>query len=127
MRLGTVDHVWFWVTDMDRAVAFYRDGLGLSVSSRHGDEWAELDAGSIRIGLHGARDGHPTPHGGTAVFRVDDLDLAKAALQERGVAFEEHLGEVPGIARYASFADPDGNSMQLIEYVTDDAFPGGVI
>jgi predicted enzyme related to lactoylglutathione lyase len=127
MRLEAVDHVWFWVTDMDRAVAFYRDGLGLSVGSRHGDEWAELEAGSIRIGLHGARAGHATPHGGTAVFRVADLDLAKAALEERGVVFEEHLGEVPGIARYASFDDPDGNSMQLIEYVTDDAFPGGIV
>ena len=42
---------------------------------------------------------------------------ASKALERRGVAFEEHLGEVPGIARYASFADPDGNSMQLIEYV----------
>jgi predicted enzyme related to lactoylglutathione lyase len=51
------------------------------------------------------------------VFRVDDLDLAKTALEQRGVAFHEHLGEVPGIARYASFDDPDGNSMQLIEYV----------
>ena len=124
MKLDGVDHVWFWVSDMDRAVGFYRDGLGLDVNSRHGDEWAELDAGSIRIGLHGARGGN-TQHGGTAVFRVDDLDLAKTALEQRGVVFEEHLGEVPGIARYASFADPDGNSMQLIEYVTDDAFPGG--
>ena len=53
------------------------------------------------------------PHGGTAVFLADDLDVAKAALEERGVAFESHLGEVPGYARYASFADPDGNSMQL--------------
>jgi catechol 2,3-dioxygenase-like lactoylglutathione lyase family enzyme len=121
MRLDAIDHVWFWVTDMDRAVAFYRDGLGLSVGSRHGDEWAELEAGPIRIGLHGARDGHATPHGGTAVFRVADLDLAKAALEERGVVFEEHLGEVPGIARYASFDDPDGNSMQLIEYVPPGA------
>jgi catechol 2,3-dioxygenase-like lactoylglutathione lyase family enzyme len=126
MKLDGVDHVWFWVSDMDRAVGFYRDGLGLGVNSRHGDEWAELDAGSIRIGLHGARGGN-TQHGGTAVFRVDDLDLAKTALEQRGVVFEEHLGEVPGIARYASFADPDGNSMQLIEYVTDDAFPGGII
>ena len=126
MKLDGVDHVWFWVSDMDRAVVFYRDGLGLDVNSRHGDEWAELDAGSIRIGLHGARAGH-TQHGGTAVFRVDDLDLAKTALEQRGVVFEEHLGEVPGIARYASFADPDGNSMQLIEYVTDDAFPGGIV
>jgi predicted enzyme related to lactoylglutathione lyase len=43
--------------------------------------------------------------------------VVKASLQERGVVFEDHLGEVPGYARYASFADPDGNSMQLIEYV----------
>ena len=51
------------------------------------------------------------------MFVVDDLDLAKAALEERGVAFEDHLGEVPGYARYASFTDPDGNSMQIIEYL----------
>lgn len=120
MKLDGVDHVWFWVTDMDTAVGFYRDGLGLTVNSRHGDEWAELDAGSIRIGLHGTRGEAGPPHGGTAVFRVGDLDLAKAALEERGVAFEEYLGEVPGIARYASFADPDGNSMQLIEYVVPE-------
>ena len=119
MSLG-VDHVWFWVTDMDRAVTFYRDALGLGVVSRHGEEWAELDAGAIRIGLHGSGEERSAPRGGTVVFAVDDLDLAKAALQERGVSFEDHLGEVPGIARYASFSDPDGNSMQLIEYVSAD-------
>ena len=116
MRIGAVDHVWFWVRDMDRAVAFYGDTLGLGMRMRHGDDWAEFDAGAIRIGLHGAASGETTPHGGTAVFLVDDLDLAKASLEERGVEFEEHLGEVPGYARYASFEDPDGNSMQLIEY-----------
>jgi predicted enzyme related to lactoylglutathione lyase len=83
---------------------------------RHGDDWAEFDAGAIRIGLHGAGSGEATLHGGTAVFLVDDLDLAKASLEQRGVEFEEHLGEVPGYARYASFEDPDGNSMQIIEY-----------
>ncbi len=116
MKLEALDHVWFWVTDMDRSVRFYEDQLGLGLRVRHGDEWAELEAGAIHIGLHGSRGGN-APHGGTAVFRVDDLDLAKTALEQRGVAFEEHLGEVPGIARYASFDDPDGNSMQLIEYV----------
>jgi CreA protein len=116
MTIGAVDHVWFWVTDMDRSVTFYRDALGLEVRMRHDDRWAELDAGSIRIGLHGAVDGRPTPPGGTAVFLVEDLDAATAALRERGVVFEDHLGEVPGYARYASFVDPDGNAMQLIEY-----------
>ena len=117
MKLDTLDHVWFWVRDMDRAVAFYGEGLGLPLRMRHADDWAEFDAGGARLGLHGAgvHDGDP-PHGGTAVFSVDDLDLAKAALEARGVAFEEHLGEVPGYARYASFVDPDGNSIQIIEY-----------
>jgi predicted enzyme related to lactoylglutathione lyase len=117
MTLSGVDHVWFWVTDMDRAVAFYTDALGLPVKQRHGDRWTELDGGTIRIGLHGRIEGHPADHGGTAVFLVQDLDASKAALEERGVAFDEHMGEVSGYARYASFADPDGNSMQLIEYV----------
>jgi catechol 2,3-dioxygenase-like lactoylglutathione lyase family enzyme len=122
------DHVWFFVSDLDRAIEFYRDRLGLALSMRHGDEWAELDAGTIRIGLHGIPSGRPqvggtdgaVPHGGTAVFAVEDLELARAGLEQRGVRFEEHLGEVPGYARYASFADPDGNSLQLIEYLTTE-------
>jgi predicted enzyme related to lactoylglutathione lyase len=89
---------------------------------RHGDDWAEFDSGGARIGLHGATDHEGgVPHGGTAVFVVDDLDLAKAALEERGVTFEAHLGEVSGYARYASFDDPDGNSMQIIEYLPREA------
>ena len=116
--VATLDHVWFWVRDMDRAVAFYGEALGLAMRMRHGDDWAEFDTGRARIGLHGAGEHEgEIPHGGTAVFVVDDLDLMKASLTERGVVFDAHLGEVPGYARYASFDDPDGNSMQIIEYL----------
>jgi predicted enzyme related to lactoylglutathione lyase len=126
MRLDTIDHVWFWVRDMDRPVAFYGEALGLPMRMRHGDDWAEFDSGGTRIGLHGAGDATASaPHGGTAVFVVDDLDLAKTALEERGVTFEDHLGEVPGYARYASFEDPDGNSMQIIEYRSGPPDPDG--
>jgi catechol 2,3-dioxygenase-like lactoylglutathione lyase family enzyme len=116
-ELEAVDHVWFWVSDMDASVDFYTRKLGLELRMRQGDDWTELDGGHVRIGLHGSgtRDGSPT-RGGTVVFEVEDLDLAKAALEQRGVDFDEHLGEVPGYARYASFEDPDGNAMQLIEY-----------
>jgi catechol 2,3-dioxygenase len=116
-HLRRVDHVWFWVADMDRAVDFYTGPLGLPLRMRHGDDWAELDGGGIRIGLHGGPSAEASPlPGGTVVFEVDDLDLAKAGFEERGLAFDEHLGEVPGYARYASFTDPDGNTVQIIEY-----------
>ncbi len=115
--LRRIDHVWFWVADMDRALDFYTGPLGLELRMRHGDDWAEVDGGGIRIGLHGGPGTGASPlPGGTVVFEVDDLDLAKASLEQKGLAFDEHLGEVPGYARYASFSDPDRNAMQLIEY-----------
>lgn len=112
---GRIEQVWFWVADMDRAIAFYTEALGLTVGRRHGDEWAEMDAGPIRIALHGSNAGEHPP-GGTVVFEVDDLDATRFAMQMRGAVFDEHVGEVEGQARFASFTDPDGNRLQLIEY-----------
>jgi predicted enzyme related to lactoylglutathione lyase len=71
--------------------------------------------------IHGAVDGRPVaPGGATAVFSVLDLDDARAKLAERGVAFG-HEGDVQGYARFASFQDPDGNTVQLIEYARPQA------
>jgi len=115
-----LDHVYYWVTDMDRSVRFYRDVLGLALVRRDGDEWAEFDAGGARLALHAARHSGQGggPGGATAVFRVDDLDAAKAALGVQGVEFG-HEAEVKGFARFASFTDPDGNTLQIIEYDAD--------
>lgn len=114
--LGPIDRVWFWVADMDRAIAFYQDVLGLSVVHRHGDEWAELDGKSVRLALHGSANDHELPQGGSVVFEVDDIDEVKFALELKGILFETQMGEVEGRARFASFVDPDGNRLQIIEY-----------
>ena len=82
-----LDLVFYWVADMTRAVAFYRDVLGLTLIRQDGDNWAELEAGGRRLALHGTGEGQPVPAGGaTAVFAVADLDRAKAALSKRGVS-----------------------------------------
>ena len=48
---------------------------------------------------------------------VPDLDEAKWTMKQRGVVFDGHESEVPGFARFATFHDPDGNAVQLIEYL----------
>ena len=111
-----VDHVYYWTRDMDRAVAFYSDVVGLVLVRREGGEWAEFEAGPIRFALHGTEDGSPAS--GTIVLRVDDLEAARWSLEERGVAFGAYVGEVPGYARFATFRDPDGNPVQIIEYAS---------
>jgi catechol 2,3-dioxygenase-like lactoylglutathione lyase family enzyme len=116
----SLDHVYYWVADMDRAVAFYRDVLGLSLVRREGGSWAVFDAGGRMFALHGAVEGRPvSPGGAAAVFDVDDLDRAKALLTGRGVSFD-HQGDVASYARFASFHDPDGNALQIIEYARSD-------
>jgi predicted enzyme related to lactoylglutathione lyase len=113
--IGDVDHIYYWTQDMERAVAFYRNVLGLRISRRAGDEWAEFEAGPVRLALHRTEEA-PIPASGTIVFRVDDLDASRWALQQRGVVFDGHESEVPGVGRFATFHDPDGNPAQLIEY-----------
>ena len=125
MTLGPLDHVYYWTTDMDRAVAFYRDALGLELLARHGSNWAEFRAGTVILALHGAVEGRPADPGGAAAgFRVDDLEGTRMALEGRGVAFE-HQGEVEGYGRFAIFRDPDGNAVELIERAEADE-PAGL-
>lgn len=114
--LKRVDNAHYWTKDMDQAVSFYRDLLGLSLRLRAGEDWAEFDVGGTTVAVHGTREGHAPPQAGaTVVFEVDDLDLAVRLLRERGVVFEGDVHEVPGSGRFASFRDPDGNLLQVFQ------------
>lgn len=112
--LRSLDHVYYWVGDMNRAVDFYRDTLGMSLVRRE-ERWVEFDVGGRRFALHATDGREVAPGGAVAVFEVDDLDAAGALLRQRGVPVE-HVGDVKGYARFASLRDPDGNAVQLIEY-----------
>src|SRR2546423_11093504 len=98
-----------YVSDMQRAVEFYRDTVGLDVVFRAGDHWAELDAGGgLRLGLHPASARSPVPGtpGGITVGLAVDEPIAQvvAALEQRGVTVHGPVIDEPGLA-LAFFAD----------------------
>ena len=102
--------IWLPVTDMDRAVAFYRDQLGLDVVDHDGD-WSEVTAGDQRIGLNAGES--PAGDGGAVIaFAVDDIEATVSDLKEKGVEFAGELSEHPW-GRIAPFKDPDGNDLQV--------------
>ena len=67
-----VGHVHLKVSDLDRAIAFYRDVLGFELQAQIGDEAAFLSAGGYHhhIGLNTwqSRGGSPPPPGSTGLF-----------------------------------------------------------
>ena len=105
-----ISAVWLPVSDMPRAVAFYRDDLGLDVLE-HDADWSEVTAGEQRIGLN-ARESPAGDGGAVIAFAVDDLEATVSELKAKGVEFAGELSEHPW-GRLAPFKDPDGNDLQV--------------
>lgn len=113
MALKSIDTVWLPVTNMERAVAFYRDSLGLEVLEHDGD-WSEVTAGDQKIGLNGSGSESPSGDGGAVLaFGVTgDIESEVRALKDKGVEFTGELSDHPW-GKIAPFQDPDGNDLQL--------------
>ena len=115
----TGGNVTLYVGDMERAVRFYVEKLAFKVTSRQGNEWAEVDAGNgLILGLHPASPNTPTPgiSGSMQVGLHVNIPIgdAIAVLENRGITFAGGVIGSKGVS-LAFFADPDGNPLYLFE------------
>ncbi|NOG52772.1 MAG: glyoxalase [Planctomycetes bacterium] len=112
-----------YVSDMDRAVAFYTETLGLKLQFRAGNEWASVDAGEgFAIGLHpeSARGPKPGTSGAISVGLnvTQPIEEVVSTLEQRGVSFRGPVvGDAEGGIKLAFFGDPDGNDLYLCEQI----------
>jgi predicted enzyme related to lactoylglutathione lyase len=108
-----------FVSNMDRAVRFYTETLGLKLTNRFGDHWATVDAGSgLTIGLHPASPKYPAPgtKGGMMLgMQIDEaIEQVTAQLSEKGVAIKGSIVREES-GNFAHLEDPDGNEIYLWE------------
>jgi lactoylglutathione lyase len=112
---GKLGLVMIVVRDMERSVAFYRDVLGLKLLMQQ-DNWTQLDAGNILIGLHPeGEEVHVQPTTGMSIgIYVDNIDKAVAEIRRRYGKVAVGPRQEP-FGRWALVFDPDGYSVQIIE------------
>jgi len=109
--VGGTAVVWLPVSELEPALGFYRDRLQLEALQVE-DEWVELDANGLRIGLI-AREKPGGSGGAVVAFQVDGaIEDAVEKLRSEGVQFAGEVSEHPW-GRVAAFKDPDGNDLQL--------------
>ena len=127
MKVRGMDFVAYDVSDLQRAVAFYRDMLGLEQKLTH--EWAgwvEFRVPPLTLALcapkskehwnapyAGASRSEPGTKGeGTVALAVEDVKTAVEELKDKGVPFLVEHGETR-FCHFAVLLDPDGNRVWL--------------
>jgi len=102
------------VSDLEKAEAFYRETLGLTVGLR--DEkrrWLFLRAGDGgMVVLQEDKSDWPKQH---FAFTISEESIAKASqqLSERGITFEGPVTHEWMPAKSIYFSDPDGHDLEL--------------
>jgi predicted enzyme related to lactoylglutathione lyase len=105
--------VWVPVEDLDRALGFYGDTLGLEVQNHDGD-WGEVTANGLTIGLN-QRESEGAGAGGGPVIAFEPSDGIESAVEDlkgKGVEIAAEISDHPW-GRVATFKDSEGNDLQL--------------
>jgi catechol 2,3-dioxygenase-like lactoylglutathione lyase family enzyme len=103
------------VTDLNRSIEFYRDRLGLKLTSTN-EDFAFFDAGGITIALRGGRPkADPAVLASTEIaFGVEHVKPAYQALSKAGVTFRVQPRIVTGTTWATDFRDPDGHVLSIV-------------
>ncbi|MSU55048.1 MAG: VOC family protein [Candidatus Taylorbacteria bacterium] len=115
MKILGVDFVFYNVTNIKKAVHFYRDVLGLKVIGEIGKQWAEFDTGNIAlsIGVYGATFPKKGEKGSVSVgLAVLDAKKSFIELKKRRVKINMDVQDFPPCFMF-SISDPDGNEIVI--------------
>lgn len=113
----TEGNVTVMVSSVKRAVEFYTKKLGLKLRYKPHEEWAEVKAPGLVIGLHGMHGHGRAPEKSESVsigFTVKRLEKAMESLKKKGVHFSPRIMD-EGPVRLAFFSDPDKTPLYLCE------------
>ena len=119
--VSRIGQIAMTVEDLPRAIAFYRDVLGLRFLFEAPPAMAFFDCGGVRLMLSlpeetGSHAGQR--FGAILYYAVDDIQQAAAALTARGVVFEQppHIvARLPQADLWMAFLrDPDGQMLAIM-------------
>ncbi|HJP31432.1 MAG TPA: VOC family protein [Candidatus Latescibacteria bacterium] len=115
MNIRGTDFIYYQTSDIDRAITFYRDTLGLELYGYYEEvKWAEFNAGNATFALNDPSAFDPNmkaQSGGAAVaFSVDDVAATIKELEGKGVTVP--VNESP-VCHFACVLDPDGNTVWI--------------
>ena len=119
--LTRIGQIAVTIRNLPRAVAFYRDILGMRLLFEAPPAMAFFDCAGIRLMLSEPEGAKNEQFSSVIYYTVDDIQAATAELQGRGVTFEalpHIIARLPHADLWMAFLrDPDGNMLALMSEV----------
>ena len=127
LSLSQIGQISIIVHDLERAVAFYRDTLGMKFLFQVPPKMAFFDCGGVRLYLALPEEPEFDHPGSILYYKVDDINAAWAALRERSAELvrDPHLlARMPDHELWmAFFKDPDGHQLAIMDEKRDAKGP----
>jgi len=119
--LGDIGQIAVPVNDIDRAIAFYRDILGMKFLFKAPPGLGFFDCNGVRLLLDAPVKKQEKNYSSIIYYKVPDLHAAYETLSSRGIVFEqkpELVAKMPDHELWmAFFRDPDSNLLALMSEV----------
>lgn len=116
--LSQIGQIAIPVSNLERAVEFYRDVLGIRFLFQAPPGLAFFDCGGVRLLLDVPAKVQPNQNASIIYYKVDELPSAVETLKSRGVSFEQEpelVAKMPDHELWMAFLkDPDGNMLALM-------------
>lgn len=123
--LSAIEQIALNASDIERAVVFYRDKLGMKHLFTVPPNLAFFDCNGIRLMLSLPAKPEFDHPGSIIYFRVDDIQQAFQTLSARRVQFVEQPEFVADMGSYnlwlAAFRDSENNLLALMSHVPKEA------
>lgn len=120
-QLSQIGQIAVPVADIDRAVAFYRDALGMQFLFQAPPGLGFFDCSGVRLMLDAAETPPAEKYSSVIYYNVSDINSAFDELSKRGVSFEKQphlIAKMPDHELWmAFFRDPDENLLALMSEV----------
>ena len=103
----------FYTKDLDKAIKFYKDKIGLEVDYIQEGRFASFKLGDAYLGIKQAKEDREVPGHQTAFIVVEDIEKVYNQFKEKGISFRKELTREDWATNF-SFLDPDGNKLQFV-------------
>lgn len=128
-----IDHFAFRVFDLDKAIKFYQETLGLKLIFKTVDEdhheafaFLDLEGGNLELLQLMDENNNPVPFEKFEVeqpfcphlaIKAENLDRLVLDLKEKKVNIVKGPLEIPGMVKWLYVADLDNNIIEFVEWI----------